>query len=69
MALVAVIALAGASTAAALSLLSASSAPLASLVPGLTAALRYDVPLTPDLEAGGRGMVQLPDLRGDRAGP
>lgn len=60
LALVAVLVLAGASTAAAVALLSARSAPLTGTVPGLLGRLRYDVPLTPDLEPGHAGWCSYP---------
>lgn len=52
--------LAGGSTAAAVALLSRSSAPLTGSVPGLAGRLRYDVPLTPDLEPGNAGWCSYP---------
>lgn len=52
--------LAGGSTAAAIVVLSRSSAPLTGSVPGLTGRLRYDIPLTPDLEAGDAGWCSYP---------
>src|ERR1035437_8546108 len=52
--------LAGGSTAAAIVGLSRSSAPLTGSVPGLAGRLRYDVPLTPDLEPGDAGWCSFP---------
>ena len=52
--------LAGGSTAAAIVALSRSSAPLTGSVPGLAGLLRYDVPLTPDLEPGDAGWCSFP---------
>ena len=52
--------LAGGSTAAAIVVLSRSSAPLTGSVPGLAGRLRYDVPLTPDLEPGDAGWCSFP---------
>jgi hypothetical protein len=52
--------LAGGSTAAAIAVLSRGSAPLTGSVPGLAGRLRYDVPLTPDLEPGNAGWCSYP---------
>lgn len=52
--------LAGVSTAAAIAVLSRSSAPLTGSVPGLAGRLHYDVPLTPDLEPGDAGWCSYP---------
>ena len=59
LALVAVLALAGGSTAAAVVLLSARSAPLTGTVPGLLARLRYRHPPYSGSRARPCGMVQL----------
>ena len=56
----AVLVLAGGSTAAAIAVLDHGSAPLTGSVPGTRAPLRYDVPLTPDLEAGDAGWCSYP---------
>jgi hypothetical protein len=60
LALVAVVVLAGGSTAAAVALLSMRSAPLTGTVPGPLGRLRYDIPLTPDLEPGHAGWCSYP---------
>ncbi len=52
--------LAGGSTAAAIAVLSTNSAPLTGAVPGLAGRLRYDIPLTPDLEPGNAGWCSYP---------
>ncbi len=52
--------LAGASTAAAIVALNYSSAPLTGTVPGLAGRLRFDIPLTPDLEPGNVGWCSFP---------
>jgi len=59
LALVAVVVLAGGSAAAAVALLSMRSAALTGTVPGL-GRLRYDIPLTPDLEPGHAGWCSYP---------
>ena len=48
------------STAAAVAVLSTNSAPLTGTVPGLLGRLRYDIPLTPDLEPGDAGWCSYP---------
>jgi hypothetical protein len=58
--IVAAVVLAGGSTAAAVALLVQGSAPLAGSVPGLVGPLRYDIPLTPDLEPGNAGWCSYP---------
>ncbi len=60
LAVAAVVVLAGGSAAAAVALLSMRSAPLTGPVPGLLSRLRYDVPLTPDLEPGNAGWCSYP---------
>ena len=52
--------LAGGSTAAAIAVLSTNSAPLTGAVPDLAGRLRYDIPLTPDLEPGNAGWCSYP---------
>jgi hypothetical protein len=52
--------LAGASTAAAIVALNWNSAPLTGTVPGSGGRLRFDIPLTPDLEPGNVGWCSFP---------
>jgi hypothetical protein len=50
----------GGSTAAAVAVLTRNSAPLTGSVPALAGALRYDIPLIPDLEPGDAGWCSYP---------
>ncbi len=60
LAILAAVVLGGGSTAAAIALLQRGSAPLTGSVPGLLTRLRYDIPLTPDLEPGNAGWCSYP---------